>query len=199
MKIAAVILAAGSSQRMGRAKQLLPVDGAPMLARVTDAVLAAGLDQVVIVLGAGADALAPVLVGQAATIVINRAWSEGIASSLRAGLASVSPECDAVLFVPADMPRLSPAALRAIGTRFEATGKAIVIPTHQGQRGNPVLFARRLFAELAGLQGDRGGRVLFAGHAADIELVEIDDDGILLDVDTPADYERVAGAGTSSS
>jgi molybdenum cofactor cytidylyltransferase len=190
-RVAAIILAAGGSQRMGRAKQTMLIDGQPMLLRVADAVLAAGLDEVIVVLGASAGEIMPVLTGRPLTIVVNPLWEEGMASSLRAGLAHVSAVVDAALFVPADMPRLSPALLRTIVAQWRAGGALIAVPTCNGKRGNPVLFARPLFADLLALHGDQGGRALFAGHAHEIALIETGDAGVLFDVDTPDDYSKL--------
>jgi molybdenum cofactor cytidylyltransferase len=187
--VAAVVLAAGGSRRMGQPKQLLLVDGQPMVTRVVQAVLAAGLSDVVVVLGAAADEVQPELAGLPVRLTVNKAWREGMASSLRAGLALVSPTAEAALFVPADLPRLTAQTITAVVDCFAGTGKPIVIPTWQGCRGNPVLFARRLFPELLAVQGDQGGRALFASHQQDIALVEVGDEGILLDVDTPEQYK----------
>jgi molybdenum cofactor cytidylyltransferase len=191
MSVTTVILAAGGGRRMGQPKQLLLVAGQPMLARVVQTVCAAQLGQVIVVLGASASAVQPVLAGYQVSVVINAGWKAGMASSLRAGLSCVSPAADGALFVPGDMPRLRPGLLQGIVAHFYASGKAIVVPTYQGQRGNPVLFACSLFAELAALQGDQGGRALLASHASDIAFLETDDEGILHDIDTPADYVRL--------
>ncbi len=192
-KVSAVVLAAGCSERMGWPKQLLPVNGTPMLVHVIDAILGAGIDEVVVVLGCAAERIAPVLAGLTVSIVVNEAWPEGLASSVRTGLAAVTPQAEAVVFAPADLPRLTAAAVRAVVQRYAATRRPIVVPVYAGRRGNPVLFARCLFAELGALRGDQGGRALLATHQADVEAVEVSDAGILLDVDTPGDYEALTG------
>ena len=186
--IAAVILAAGASRRMGQPKQLLLVDGEPMLARVVDAVVTAGLDQVIVVLGASAEQAQPLLAGKAITIVHNPDWPEGMASSLRIGLAAVSPQAEAALFTPADLPRLLPTTIQHIIDHYHSTGKSVIIPSYHGRRGNPVLFARSLFPELMALRGDVGGRAVFAAHPEQVAMLEVSDAGILLDIDTPDEY-----------
>ena len=193
MQVSAVILAGGASRRMGRPKQLLLVDGQPMLLRVVDAALQAGLEQVIVVLGSNAGEIAPHLRDRPATIVVNPGWQEGMSSSLRAGLAAVHPRSGAALFIPADMPRLSSGVLQTIVSHFQTSlfqtsYRGIVIPTCHGRRGNPVLFARSFFPELMALSGDTGGRVIVAAHPTDVAEIEVDDDGILFDVDTPTDY-----------
>jgi molybdenum cofactor cytidylyltransferase len=199
VQVSAVILAGGASRRMGRPKQLLLVDGRPMLLHVVDAALQARLAQVIVVLGSNAGEIAPELRDRPATIVVNPGWQEGMSSSLRAGLAAVLPDSSAALFIPADMPRLSPGVLQTIVAHFQesyvqTSGSqqphgGIVIPTYQGRRGNPVLIARSFFPELMALSGDTGGRAIVAAHPADVAEIEVNDNSILLDVDTPADYE----------
>ena len=190
--VSAVILAAGESRRMGQPKQMLLVDGQPMLGRVVRVVLAAGLDDVVVVLGAAAAEVKQALAGLPVRTVINDAWQQGMATSLRTGLTLVSPAAEAALFVPADLPCLTAQTIMAVVDCFASTGKPIVIPTCRGRRGNPVLFARRLFPELLAVQGDQGGRAIFASHQQEIGLVEVGDEGILLDVDTPEQYQSVS-------
>ncbi len=191
-KVAAVVLAAGGSTRMGRTKQLLPLDGQPMVRRVVQAVCAAGLAQVVVVLGAQAEAISEALTDLPVEIVVNDAWAVGLSTSVRAGLAALRAEVQAALMVLADQPALSPDLLHRLVERYRASGAPIVAPAFGGQRGNPVLFDRRLFAELAAVEGDRGGRVLLRAHAAQVEWVTVDDKAILLDIDTPDDYQAWA-------
>ena len=184
--VGAIILAAGASRRMGQPKQLLPVAGQPMVRRVTEAVCAADMAQVIVVLGARAQAVASVLQGLPVDLVINHAWQAGLSTSVRAGIGGLHPDIDAVLLVLADQPGLGPDLLRKLVDRYGATGAPIVAPFYQGQRGNPVLFDRALFAELEGVEGDRGGRAVITRHEADLVGVEVDD--VLSDIDTPEDY-----------
>ena len=190
-RVAAVVLAAGGSTRMGQLKQLLPVGGRPMVRRVTSAVCKAGLTQVVVVVGAQADAVSRALASLAVDVVVNEAWAEGMSTSVRAGLRVVRPEIQAVLLVLADQPALTPDLVRTLVARYQATGALIVAPFYQGQRGNPVLFDRTLFAELLAVEGDRGGRLLIMSHQEQVERVEIDDPAVIMDIDTRHDYDRV--------
>ena len=186
--VGAIILAAGASRRMGQPKQLLPVAGQPMVRRVTEAVCAADMAQVIVVLGAQAQAVASVLQGLPVDLVVNHAWQAGLSTSVRAGIGGLHPDIDAVLLVLADQPGLGPDLLRKLVGRYGATGAPIVAPFYRGQRGNPVLFDRALFAELQGVEGDRGGRAVITRHEADLVGVEVDDDAVLSDIDTPEDY-----------
>ncbi len=197
--VTAIVLAAGGSTRMGRPKQLLTVDGQPMVRRVAEAVCEAGLGQVVIVVGAHAESVSRALAGLPVDIVRNEAWAEGMSSSVRAGLRAVRPESQAALLVLADQPRLTPNVIRALVVRYQVTGAHIVAPFYRGQRGNPVLFDRALFAELLQVKGDQGGRLLLARHQEQLERVEIEDPAVLMDIDTLQEYTRIEGSENDKS
>jgi molybdenum cofactor cytidylyltransferase len=192
--VGAIILAAGASTRMGQPKQLLPVAGQPMVRRVTAAVCAAGLAQVIVVLGARADAVAGALHGLPAETVANRDWQGGLSTSIRAGLRALRPEIDAALLVLADQPKLGPELLRTLVDHYRAKGGLIVAPFYQDRRGNPVLFDRALFAELEGVDGDRGGRIIIARHREHVARVDVDDPAVVSDIDTLKDYEATVTA-----
>jgi len=187
--VSAVVLAAGGARRLGRLKQLLPWGGRTMIEHVVDTVLASTVDEVVVVLGCQAAAVQPALANRPVRSVVNAAWEEGLATSLRAGLAAVSPQAEAALFVLGDQPRLTAQTIDRLLAHYRATRCPIVVPVYRGRRGNPVLFARSLFPELLTLQGDVGGRVLLEKQRADIAEVDVGSDEILLDVDTLEDYE----------
>lgn len=191
--ISAIILAAGASQRMGRPKQLLPVEGRPLIRRTIETVQAAPVQETIVVLGHAAHDILPLLQDISLTVVLNGAWATGLASSLQTGLLALSPRAEGALFVPADLPALTPATIAALVERFGQTGKPIVAPVCQGKRGNPVLFARSLFAELEAVRGDQGGREVIQAHPELVEVVEVDDAGTLIDLDRPEDYDALAG------
>jgi molybdenum cofactor cytidylyltransferase len=193
--IAAVVLAAGASTRMGQSKQLLPIGDQPMVRRVTEVVCSAGLAQVIVVVGAGAGAVEKALDGLPVQVVFNEAWPGGLSTSVRTGLGALREEIQAALMILADQPALTPGLLRALVARYQDTGAPIVAPSHQGQRGNPVLFDWTLFPELAAAEGDLGGRALIARHREEVELVEVDDRALLRDIDTQADYEGIQNKG----
>lgn len=192
-QIGAIVLAAGSSQRMGRLKQLLPIDGRPMVHRVASAVAELGLVQVIVVTGARAGAVGNALADLPVDIVVNESWSEGMSSSMHAGLRALRPDIQAVLLVLADQPALTADVLQLLVARYRATGALIVAPFYHGQRGNPVLFDRALFPELLAVQGDRGGRKLIARYSGQVEHVEVDDPAVIIDIDSPDDYQRMLG------
>jgi len=187
-QIAAIVLAAGGAARMGQLKQLLPIDGQPMVRRVAEAVCAAGLDQVVAVVGAQAGAVEEALAGLPLDLVVNEDWTLGLSTSVRAGTQALRPEIQAALMVLADQPDLTPGLIRALVARYRETEAPLVVPRYRGRRGNPVLVARALFPELLAAEGDRGGRALLTRYKADLEWVEVDDPAVVLDIDTPEEY-----------
>ena len=191
-RVAAVVLAAGGSTRFGRPKQLLPLGESTMIEQVLSAVMAASVDQVVVVLGSSAAQIAE-RIPAGCRIVVNREWESGISSSIRAGLELVDPGVEAALFVLADQPCITGTALRRILQAYYARDKTIVVPTVRGQRGAPVLFDRRLFPELQALWGDVGGRQVLACHEDQVQEVEMESSDVFLDVDTLADYRRLLG------
>ena len=187
MRIAAVILAAGRGERMGGGKLLAEVAGRPMVALAVEAALAAGLDPVVVVTGWQAEAVERVLPAGRVSVVRNPDFAAGMAGSLVRGVAALPADADAAMVMLADMPQVGADHLRRIAGAF--TGRGIVVPVSGGRRGNPVLFARSFFAEIAGLSGDRGARSLLAAHAGEIREVATDG-AVLFDVDTPLDHLR---------
>jgi molybdenum cofactor cytidylyltransferase len=196
--VSAVVLAAGASARMGEPKQLLPLGGRNLLERAIENLRGAELAQVVLVLGASADLILetlPAALLERLVVVRNPDYEQGMASSLRVGLEAVRPESDAALVVLADQPFVRSATIAGIVERFRKSDSGseaeIVIPFFRGKRGNPVLLARSLFAEAMALQGDSGFRVLFGKHADGIAEVDVDDPGIVFDIDSREVYERL--------
>ena len=187
-KVAALILAAGLSRRTGPRNKLLVPDasGQSMVARVADAVLASGVGPVIAVLGHQAEAVEQALAGRDISLVTAKDYAQGLSASLRAGLATLPADADAVIVCLGDMPLVTPAQIdRLIEAYDPVEGRLIVVPTHNGQRGNPVLWDRRFFAEMAALTGDTGARALLVHHAETLVDVEIDSDSVLTDFDTP--------------
>ncbi len=186
-RIAALVLAAGRSSRMGGSNKLLAeVGGQPLVARTVEAVLASQAKPVVVVTGHQADAVSAALVGRPLTLVHNPDYADGLSASLKAGLAALPGDVDGVVVCLGDMPRVSPAVIdRLVAAYNPAEGRAVCIPTVQGKRGNPVLWDRGFFAEMMKLTGDAGAKSLLARHADQVVEVPVDEGGILYDVDTP--------------
>lgn len=189
--MAAIVLAAGGSARMGQPKQLLHIGDRPMVRQVTEAVMAVGLAQVVVVTGANAEAVSAALADLPVDIVLNESWAEGMSGSIRAGLSALRSEIQAAMLVLGDQPALTPEVLEMLVARYQATRAHIIAPFYQGRRGNPVLFDRVMFSELLAVQGDRGGRLLVERHRDQVERVDLQDPAVIMDVDSPQDYERI--------
>jgi molybdenum cofactor cytidylyltransferase len=183
--VATVVLAAGRASRMGSNKLLASLDGVPIVRHAVTAALASPARPVVVVTGNQADEIRAALDGLDVRFVHNPDFAAGMSTSLRAGLAELD-DVDAALIVLGDMPRVTAAHLDALVGAFDpARGAGIVVPTFERKRGNPVLWARRYFAEMSALVGDVGARALLERHADDVCLVPVGDAGVLLDVDTP--------------
>lgn len=192
--IAALLLAAGRSSRMGRNKLVMELRGKALVTHVADQALAAGFADVIVVTGHQADAVHQALAGRPVTWVHNPLYEQGMASSLKAGIGALLPTIDALLVCLGDMPRVGAAQMQDIARAYDpAGGHTICVPIFQGQRGNPVLFGRRHFAEMQALEGDRGARSLLVRHADRICPVPMADDGVLVDVDTPESFTRITG------
>lgn len=186
-RVGAVVLAAGFSRRMGEANKLLaPIDGAPMIARCVDAVLASRARPVVVVTGHEAVRVRAALAGRHLVFAHNPAPEAGLSASLRTGIAALGDELDGALVCLGDMPWVRPEHIGALIAAFEASGgRSICVPAFAGRRGNPVLWPARHFAEIAALRGDCGARERLAAHADEVCYVPVADAGVTLDVDTP--------------
>ncbi|HEX6000741.1 MAG TPA: nucleotidyltransferase family protein [Hyphomicrobiaceae bacterium] len=184
--VAAVVLAAGRSTRMGPENKLLAdLDGTPMLRRVVETALASTARPVLVVTGHMATEVGATLAGLDVLIVANPGYATGLASSLKAGIRAVPTDCDGAMILLGDMPRLAATYLNTLADAFAASPDSIIVPVHEGRQGNPVLWPRRYFPELLRLDGDAGAKRLMAAHREDVREVELATDGIFIDVDTP--------------
>jgi molybdenum cofactor cytidylyltransferase len=191
--IAGIVLAAGASSRMGRQKLLLPMEGGqPLIRLVVERVVAAGLDDVVVVLGRDAEAVAAALAALPVHTVVNPRYAEGQSTSLRVGLDALRPDTEAAVVALGDQPLPDPGLVTRLVAAFRASGRPIVVPRYRDGRGNPVLFAAALFEELRAVTGDQGGRVTIARDPARVTEVIVDAP-MPPDVDTWADYRAVTG------
>lgn len=188
-RLAALLLAAGQSQRMGKNKLLLPIAGEPMIRHAARAVLDAGFDPLIVVTGHEADAVQNALADLSVTIKQNHAYEEGLSSSLKVGLAALPADCDGFLVMLGDMPLVTSEHLQQLSAAFNpAEGRAIILPTWQGKRGNPVLWARRFAQEMQSLAGDVGAKHLIGMHEDALIEISMQDAAILTDIDTPDLY-----------
>lgn len=189
LRFGAVILAAGPSTRMGSPKQLLPVEGRPMVVRAAEAALGSPAWPVVVVLGADKERVRRELARLPVLAVENPAWAEGIASSIRAGIATLrqfSRSLEAALVALCDQPAFSAAAVGRLLEARRETGRSIAAARYGGRCGAPALFLRVHFPALAALTGEEGARTLIQalpGEVAPVDLPELQ-----ADFDRPEDY-----------
>jgi len=170
----------------GPNKLLAEIDGRPMVARVAQRLLSSHARPIVAVLGNQADAVDAALGKLPVERVRNPAFAEGLSTSLKRGLQGLPADCDGVIVCLGDMPLVTGRDLdRLIAAFNPLEGRAIIVPIRRGKRGNPVLWPRRFFAEMAELAGDVGAKHLIGEHAELVCEVEMDSDGVLVDVDTP--------------
>jgi molybdenum cofactor cytidylyltransferase len=189
--VSGLILAAGASMRMGRPKQLLDWGGRPLVRAAAEVALAARLDPVLVVVGGARAEVEAALAGLPLRIVANRDYAAGQSTSLRAGVAALDPEIDAVVVLLGDQPFVTAAIVERLVAEWQASAAPIVAPIYAGQRGNPVLFARAVFPELLAVQGDQGARGVLAADPARVRHVAFDDPSPLADIDTLEDYQRL--------
>ena len=195
--IAAVILAAGASTRMGTSKALLAdPDGRSFVARIARTFGDAGLDHLVVVTGAHHEAIVTALAADGlsgrVTCVRNPDPSRGQISSLWAGLDAVMrPELEAMLMTLVDVPMVRPSTVRAVIEAWRHGRAPIVRPAIGDRHGHPVLFDRAVFDELRRAPLDEGAKAVVHAHAVDLLNVTVDDEGCLIDVDTPGDYAQL--------
>ena len=194
-RVAALVLAGGQSRRMGELNKLLAdIDGRPMVRHVVDHVLESGADPVVVVTGHEGDRVRAALGGCPVTFAENPDFADGLSTSLKTGLAALPAETDGAIVCLADMPKVGAAILDRMIAAFDPVeGRAIVVPTRRGKRGNPVLFARRFFEEMGAVSGDVGARHIIGEHDEVVAEVEVEDEAVLLDVDTPAALAALTG------
>jgi len=201
MRVAAIVLAAGESRRMGFPKALLPIGQQTFLGRVIDTLSASGITDVYVVLGCHHERILAAVDVRPARVVLNPDWPQGQLSSLHAGLRAVSAEpYDAIVMALVDHPLIDTDTVNSILAAFEETGRPIVLPVHGERRGHPVLFAARLMSELLAAPADQGARAVVRAHAQEILEVPSPAPGILADIDTPELYaDWVGGQGIPST
>jgi molybdenum cofactor cytidylyltransferase len=189
-QIAAVILAAGRSTRMGaRNKLLADVRGRPMLRPVAEAAVASRARPVLVVVGHQAEAVRRVLAGLQVGFVENPGYAAGLSSSLKLGAAALPGDCAGMLVLLGDMPEITSAHIDRLISAF--TPGAIVVPTYQGKRGNPVLWPAACLGDMLLLEGDAGAKRLLGAHVEKITKVDLGSPAIFADVDTPEALQRL--------
>jgi molybdenum cofactor cytidylyltransferase len=187
--ISAIVLAAGTSSRMGMPKPLVLLGGRPLLHHVLQTVRGSDVDDIVVVLGPNADQVRDAVALDRTRTVVNDAYEDGMSTSIRAGVRAAESKAEGLLIVLGDQPFVASKTLDELIARKDGSPAKILIPTYRGRRGNPVLLDGSLSREAESTTGDVGCRALFDRHAGEILEVPVDDPGILVDLDTP---EQVA-------
>jgi molybdenum cofactor cytidylyltransferase len=192
-EIAAIVLAAGTSSRMGANKLLLPLDGRPLVAHVVEVACASSADAVLVVLGNEADRVAAALPSGRAQRVDNPRYADGLSTSLQAALDALPDDIDGALILLADMPRISPATLEAVLAAARETPTQIIAANQGGRPAPPVYWPRASFPALHAIRGDEGGRSVLLRSLDAVRLIEPIQPDEALDVDAPEDYQRIQG------
>jgi molybdenum cofactor cytidylyltransferase len=191
MSVAAVILAAGRSTRMGENKMLALAGGEALIRRTVRSMLGSRCRPVILVVGHELEKVTGVLRGLDVTVVPNPRHAEGLSTSLIAGIAAVPPDAWGALVCLGDMPLIDAGTVDALLCRFEEMpAVGAVVPAHAGEWGNPVLIARKLFPEIARLAGDAGARKILRGRD-DVAVLDTEDASVLVDTDTPQDLAKL--------
>jgi molybdenum cofactor cytidylyltransferase len=176
---------------MGEPKQLLPLNGRPLLEHTLANLRNVKLNEIVVVLGCDADAVWKRVDLHGIKVVENKNYEKGMGNSLGIGVSALAEATDGALIVLADQPFVRPETYEWLIDQYRQSDAEIVIPTYRGFRGNPVLLDRSVFPEVMALSGDVGCRAIFGDHSSGIAKVAVDDIGIVLDIDTKDDFARL--------
>ena len=196
-RIAALVLAAGQSRRMGGPNKLLvQIDGKAMVAHVVDMLKTTRVFSIAVVTGHQADQVRAALAGRDVAFVHNPRYGEGLSTTLGVGIAALPPEADGAIVCLGDMPKLTAAVVDKLIAAYDPVeNRSIVVPTSGGKRGNPVLWGKRFFAEMRAISGDVGARHLIGEHRDQVAEVEIGDRGVLVDIDTKEALDALSAEG----
>ena len=193
--LAAVILSAGASSRMGRPKALLPYREGTFLEHLMEVTRHPRVGVTRVVLGAGAEVIRSLGKLDPATVVLNLAWEQGQLSSIWAALRSLEGiETDGILLCPVDHPLVSATLVSELVEQFYQQKKSVVLPTYKGRRGHPVIFSSALYAELLAAPADKGARSVVWAHAGDVLEVPTDEEGVVLNLNDPDMLKRAIGS-----
>jgi len=193
--IAAVVLAAGESSRMGRPKALLPIDGVRFIEKIVSSFQSTKVGKILVVLGHNAEEMRQKIADLPVLIVVNNEYKKGQMSSLVAAIRDIqsrqsSAELDGILVHLVDHPYVNPILVDVMIDRFYESKKLIVVPRYHGRRGHPVIFSRSLFSELQDTPLDQGAKAVVHAHQKDTLEIDTEDEGVTIDIDTPEEYRQ---------
>jgi molybdenum cofactor cytidylyltransferase len=196
--ITAIVLAAGASRRFGSQKLLAELRGKAVVRWTVERVLAAAPDEVIVVLGRDGEGVRDALHDLPVRMVLNERWTEGIGSSLRAGVAALTPDADAAMIVLGDQPEVSTSVVAALIEARSEGGGQIVVPCYRGERGHPVIFGAEILPELLAVEGDRGARDVIARDERRVTRIHIDAPAPV-DVDTEEELQSLIRSAAAQS
>lgn len=189
--LAAVILSAGASSRMGRPKALLPYREGTFLEHLIEVTRHPLIGATRVVLGAGAEDIRTIAKIEPSMVVLNANWEKGQLSSIHVGLRSLGGlDTDGIVLCPVDHPLVTARLVSDLVERFYEDNKPIVLPTYKGRRGHPVIFSSALYPNLLAAPADKGARAVVWAHAADILEVPTDEEGVVLNINDPDMLKR---------
>ena len=189
--IGIVILAAGLSTRFGRNKLLETIEGQPLIRRIVETTLASQVDETVVVLGHHSQQVRAALEGLSCKFVYNQHYREGQSSSVRAGLKAISRDAEAIMVLPGDVALITTPAINKVIREYYGQRGLILIASHQGKAGHPILFDHALFAEMLRIQEESFGlKAVVDRHRNEARMVETGNEGVLYDFDTAEDFRR---------
>ena len=192
--LAAAILAAGESKRMGQPKALLPFQGSTFVEHLIAATRHARVGITRVVLGAGAEGIRARLKIDPAWMVVNGDWPKGQLSSIHAAIRSLPVGAtEGIIVCPVDHPLISAHLVAALIAAFDAGGKTIVLPMYRGRRGHPVIFRAALYEELLAASAEVGARQVVWNHAAEVAAVETEEEGVILNLNDPETVRKAIG------
>ena len=191
--ISAILLAAGQSKRMGQLKQLMPFGQSTIVEQAVDNLVGSAVDEVIVVVGYKAEDVIKAIAAKPIKLVINPDYEQGMSTSIIAGLNLVHSGVQGVMLALGDQPLVDSQTINRLIDEFRDHDKGIAIPTYQGKRGHPIIFAIKYKEELLELKGDVGGRQIIKDHPDDILEVAVSSESIIADFDTTGDYQSYVG------
>ena len=191
--MSAILLAAGQSKRMGELKQLMPFGQSTIVEQAVDNLLGSSVDEVILVVGYKAEDVIKAIAAKPIKLVINPDYEQGMSTSVIAGLNLVHSGVQGVMLALGDQPLVDSQTINILIGEFYNHDKGIAVPTYQGRRGHPIIFAIKYKEQLLKLGGDVGGRKIIKDHPDDILEVAVNSESVIADFDTTDDYQAYVG------
>lgn len=191
--MSSILLAAGESKRMGKPKELMPFGQSSIVEQTIDNLLGSAVNEVIVVIGHRAEEVIRLIATRPVKLAVNPNYEQGMSTSIIAGLNLVDSQAQAVMLALGDQPAIDSQTINRLIKAFYTHDKGIAIPTYQGRRGHPIIFAIKYKEKLLELKGDIGGRQIVKDHPDDILEVAVNSESILTDIDTISDYQSYIG------